>query len=564
MLRKGRPPSGKNRREIVREAKARYRAKIKKEGRIHVTLPISEKTNTSFKNYAYKIGRPTSSLMVKVLEDHVKLHQLEIDVPCSEDTFPIFSPPKLSHNKERINLFEAFKNKLEINPSLTRRLVSFQANKEIPFYRWIKYKEAFSSELVTYFLNQFDYNNNYKKLKILDPFAGVGTAISTASRYNWEATGIELLPVSIASIKAFELADNVNAKKFSKRVKHFRNHNLSSEKLIYTFPHLKITENAFDDKTEKNISRYISYLNRIKENDIRFLFRFACLTILEEISYTRKDGQYLRWDYRSGRKLKSKFNKGRIPDFNAAINDRLAIFEEDISNREKIFLSKNTQLLEGSCLEKLSKLPKNTYDLILTSPPYCNRYDYTRTYALELAFLNYNGSKIKELRQTLLSATVENKSKRQSLKEYYKKNGRSSLFRLIETTFDNQKALHEVLKILKIARDNKELSNNNIPNLIENYFFEMAVVIYEFTRILKKGGRVILINDNVRYFGEEVPVDLILSDFAQSANLEVEKIWILPKGKGNSSQQMGKWGRQELRKCVYSWRKQHNRGKKRP
>jgi len=64
-----------------------------------------------------------------------------------------------------------------------------------------------------------------------------------------------------------------------------------------------------------------------------------------------------------------------------------------------------------------------------------------------------------------------------------------------------------------------------------------------------------MVNDNVRYHGEEVPVDLILSDFAESAGLAVEKIWVLPRGKGNSSQQMGRWGRQELRKCVYLWKK---------
>ncbi|MHC5048438.1 MAG: restriction endonuclease, partial [Planctomycetota bacterium] len=52
-----------------------------------------------------------------------------------------------------------------------------------------------------------------------------------------------------------------------------------------------------------------------------------------------------------------------------------------------------------------------------------------------------------------------------------------------------------------------------------------------------------------------VPVDLILSDFAAGFGLHVEHIWTLARGKGNSSQQMGAHGRQELRKCVYVWRK---------
>ncbi len=64
-----------------------------------------------------------------------------------------------------------------------------------------------------------------------------------------------------------------------------------------------------------------------------------------------------------------------------------------------------------------------------------------------------------------------------------------------------------------------------------------------------------MVNDNVRYQGAHLPVDLILSDFAQAAGLDVETIWVLPRGKGNSSQQMARHGRQELRKCVYVWRK---------
>jgi len=74
-------------------------------------------------------------------------------------------------------------------------------------------------------------------------------------------------------------------------------------------------------------------------------------------------------------------------------------------------------------------------------------------------------------------------------------------------------------------------------------------------RILKPGGKVIMVNDNVRYNGEEIPVDLILSEFAASAGMQTDNIWILERGKGNSSQQMGLHGRKELRKCIYVWSK---------
>lgn len=61
--------------------------------------------------------------------------------------------------------------------------------------------------------------------------------------------------------------------------------------------------------------------------------------------------------------------------------------------------------------------------------------------------------------------------------------------------------------------------------------------------------------DNVQYAGISIPVDLILSSLAERFDLQVEAILVLPDEKGNSSQQMGKHGRQPLRKCVYVWRK---------
>jgi len=63
-------------------------------------------------------------------------------------------------------------------------------------------------------------------------------------------------------------------------------------------------------------------------------------------------------------------------------------------------------------------------------------------------------------------------------------------------------------------------------------------------------------NDNARYNGLAISIVLILSSMATSVNLlETPKIWVLPRGKGNSSQQMKRHGRAELRKCIYIWEK---------
>ena len=47
---------------------------------------------------------------------------------------------------------------MHIDNTLNRRIVSFQGNKDVPFYRWYKYKEGFSAHLVDYYINRYGVN----------------------------------------------------------------------------------------------------------------------------------------------------------------------------------------------------------------------------------------------------------------------------------------------------------------------------------------------------------------------------------------------------------------------
>ena len=90
---------------------------------------------------------------------------------------------------------------------------------------------------------------------------------------------------------------------------------------------------------------------------------------------------------------------------------------------------------------------------VITSPPYCNRYDYTRTYALELVFLGLGEKEIKEMRQSLLSCTVESRSKIDELRDFYKKIDQEKRFESIRSTIDSNKAFTEILCSLRKRKD---------------------------------------------------------------------------------------------------------------
>jgi DNA modification methylase len=468
-------------------------------------------------------------------------------------------------DRERDNLYKRYEDVVETNHDLDRSLVSFQGNRKRSHYSWLKYKEGFAAELVEHLIDRFGYSRG----TLLDPFAGIGTSLLVARDHGLNGIGIELMPVGFLAMQSRLCAERVQPESFkrkSRQVCEIDWRTLYDER--YALRHIPITNGAFPAETEKQIAGYRAYCDqRIRDSNVKKLFEVAAIAVLENVSYTRKDGQYLRWDYRSKNpRVKAQFDKGQIQQFDEAVSSKIIQIQRDLLSERtprSLFNVDETRradrgiadIRRGSCLDLLPELRDSSIDLIFTSPPYCNRYDYTRTYALELVYLGLNEWDVKQLRQAMLSCTVENHAKTEELNKKYQSLHRTADFRQIHRVYEGQLALQEILEFLESEGRLGHLNNANIPRMVRNYFYEMCVVIFELSRVLRSGGRIIMVNDNVRYAGEEIPVDLILGDFANCFGMQVEHIWTLPRGKGNSSQQMGAHGRTELRKCVYIWRK---------
>jgi len=206
-------------------------------------------------------------------------------------------------------------------------------------------------------------------------------------------------------------------------------------------------------------------------------------------------------------------------------------------------------------LEALPELDSESFEAVITSPPYCNRYDYTRTYALELALLGMSDKEVSNLRQQLLSSTVENRSKLQQLQTYYTSSGRQSDFAETLKAVSVNAALQEVFTAIRKRGARGELNNNGVMQMVEGYFTELGFVIRELYRVCRAGARVAIVNDNVRYGGEIIPVDLLMTDLAVGFGFQPETVFVLPQRKGNSSQQMGRYGREANRKSITIWLK---------
>jgi len=475
-----------------------------------------------------------------------------------------FSHESVCRENARLALEKKYENIFYIDNRFNRKIVSYQANKGEIVHGWIKYREGFSAHLVEILMNEFGVKSGES---VLDPFAGSSTVLLVAKTKCLNAVGIELLPVCHLAWDAKSRFYDYDLDELSE-IKDLVE-NIIPEATKSRFPHLKITETAFTDETENDLMFFTEWVEKLSvSEESKILLRLILTSILEEISYTRKDGQYLRWDYRSqkiidrneirkkqGKKLIKRVDKGKLPTVKDAIVSAISVVLSDIRALQQFQFNESSQeLIKGNTLFVLPELEADQFSAVITSPPYCNRYDYTRTYALELAYLDV-GNGIFDLRQSLLSCTVENRPKMDVLREHYAKLGKEKECEKILDIVTNNPAFVEIIKALKIRWDRGDMNNKGVLRMVEQYFMELSFVYSELFRTCKTGAHVAFVNDNVRYGGEIIPVDLLSTNLAEQLGFEPVYVYVLPQRKGNSSQQMGKFGREALRKSITIWKK---------
>jgi len=475
-----------------------------------------------------------------------------------------FSHNGVCPDDARIALDERYADFFEETDKFNRQLVSFQANKTEVLHSWMKYREGFSASLIEALIEELTIDPGDV---ILDPFAGSATTLLVAKMLGIDAVGIELLPHCHLAWEAKSGAFDYNLAE----LRHVREliEQTTPPESDEKFPHLTITETAFPSQAEKDLMAYTRWIETLEvSQNTKILCRLILMSILEEISYTRKDGQYLRWDGRAdkiqkqnqkritqGKKSIRGIHKGELPAVKQLLFEHLSKIIIDISKLQRDSpLPSQQRLVEGNTLYTLPTMEANQIAAVITSPPYANRYDYTRTYALELAYLGVD-EEIFNLRQNQLSCTVENKSKESELETFYKSIGQHQRYQQILTIAQENEALAEINAALAVRNKRGDVNNRGILTMIDQYFTEMTFVFAELHRVCRSGAAVVFVNDNVRYAGEVIPVDTLSTNLAEQVGFVPHKIYVLPQRKGNSSQQMGKFGREALRKSITIWKK---------
>ncbi len=470
------------------------------------------------------------------------MRQLNLfELPPIADKWQIenFSAGDFSRQSARKELERRLIGTLVVSNDISRQSVSYQLSKKDNLHRWLKYREGFSADLVERLLKEFNIKAGDT---ILDPFVGSGTTSIVAKMQGVNSIGFDILPISGIAIKAKESVFDYDLQEMEQLISDIEELTVPENYTKLT-NHITITDGAYPESTEREIAFFTEWNAGSRHSRIaKNLVTLSILNSLERVSYTSKDGQFLRWNYD---KIPPALKLLLLEELRSVYDDICAI------QKSPRPADSTLQFIAGSALYELPKLQSEILDGVITSPPYCNRYDYTRTYALELAYLGVTDERIRCLRQELLSCTVENKPKIDYIKGYYKQDDFDRIMTIVQTN----DALAEVRNSLSDRNKNGDINNRGILRMVDSYFTELSFIYAELFRLCKSGAKVAFVNDNVRYGGEVIPVDFISTELAEQIGFRSVKVYSLKQQKGNSSQQMAKFGRIALRKSITVWEK---------
>jgi DNA modification methylase len=381
-----------------------------------------------------------------------------------------------------------------------------------PPFNWYSFKNGFSSELVS---NVLSILNLSKRDLVFDPFCGGGTTLIKAKIEGYNSFGLDITPFSVFISNA--LTTNYSPKKIKDDFKKI-NHNINPKVEI---PNVPILTKSFSDNTLKYIFSVRNSINEL-DNPSQNFYLLVLLSILDRISKAKKSGGFLR--ITNQRKVALQTVKNKF----------IKTYEKFIQDLNVIKYKKAQAVtILGDARAYPQEIANREFDAIITSPPYPNRHDYTRIFALELlvGFLNSNED-LKKLRYGTLRSHVEAKQK-------YNGDG-----------YVKPKKLHEILSSLK----ERELNNQQIISTIAGYFEDMYLCLKQMNAVLKKSKYIGLVVSNVRFAGLMIPVDELLIEIGGQVGLELKNIYVL-RYRGNSAQQMQKYNREPSRESLIIWQK---------
>ena len=247
---------------------------------------------------------------------------------------------------------------------------TFVDNMKLPIHGWFRYTAGFSAEWVN---SIFEANPNYNN--ILDPFVGSGTVLLEGQLRGKNTYGVEAhqLVYKIAEAKLLWNTDINSFKKASfQLLKHAKNNKVKREKFPSLFSRIYPEQTLVDLFSLKK-----AYESLNLDSDYSKLLWFVITSILRVSS----PAGTAQWQYVLPGKTKAKVLEPFVAfenKVNSILSDMKFVQAKDLDLGQTHLIKGDSRILQG--------IPDNSIDLVVTSPPYANNYDYADATRIELTF----------------------------------------------------------------------------------------------------------------------------------------------------------------------------------
>lgn len=387
-----------------------------------------------------------------------------------------------------------------------------------PVHDWYRFVLSFPPHLVRQYLQRFDITSNSL---VLDPFCGTGTTLVECKKLGIPAIGIEAIPMPYfaSSVKVDWTADPEGLLRHANRIVERARTSLSKDEL--------------QDEPVPGNQRANIQLRSLPPESFKLLLTNSMspiplhktLVLLEAIN-SQQDSVYRQYELLALAKalVNSIGNLEFGPEVGVGpakkdvlvIGSWLNIVREMVKDLEivKQLSGSDVEVCRGDSRTPEQLLPRSKVDAVLTSPPYPNEKDYTRTTRLESVILGFIRSRkdLRELKQCLLRSNTRN---------VYK-----------QDKDDLWVAQHpEIQKIAaNIERRRIELGKTSgferlYHRVTKLYFGGMAQHLSGLRNILKPGSRLgYVVGDQASYLRVMIRTGQLLAGIAESLGYEVESI----------------------------------------
>lgn len=371
------------------------------------------------------------------------------------------------------------------------------------FHDWYRFVLSYPPHLVRHYINQFEL---CEFSTILDPFCGTGTTLVESKKQNINSVGIEanIMAHFASKVKTYWHLEPSEIKRaalglfnkaieiFAKEQGGFRSFSAEQKELIL--------KNSISDLPLHKCLILFELINSLKATPIKDFLLLALAYIAVNSASNLKFGPEV------GVRKKKKNDANVFGDW----FERVHLMISDLENLA------NGTYASSICYNADSRivdqcLSDESIDAIITSPPYPNEKDYTRTTRLESVLLGFLASKndLKALKKNLLRSNTRN----------------------VYVADDDDKLIEPGSRIDLLAREieRRRIALNKTSGFEKQYhrvtklyFGGMKRHLAEMRRVLKYGAKLAyVVGDQASYLQVLIRTGEILADIAMDLGYEV-------------------------------------------